>query len=924
MKRTYDYGFVQRFSGAHDIPTIPTRSLRQTSATLAAHPQYAFGNYMINAPPQASFVHEDTAHITARLLQDRMAADGDHDLQSNVWYQPVTTPERNFWQRLSVPIHAPIPVTPTRRPLAGLGISFGQHQEAMSAQPANPQYVNKPITSGAVANAIVAGTRPPKRKASVLYDDGSPMAVDSVPPGLKLGEVAAYSTCPSADYAAQSSFEMIEDPSPFCPSYSPTDDVLMMFNTPAPTEPLDLPLGFTIVTPALNSDSKGKSVARMMDLDTPKDDAVIGLVADVNLRTTALATQPQQLCVNPADLSGPSEPKSDEDMDVDQDVVMTEPDNTKNDDSQTGARWPSPDLAADFPDDAVTAIVSVLAASAKDETSKTGGQPNLFMPAPALPQHMGARQGHNMHPSAFPSRSAYGLGIQFGAPPGHVAHAPGPAPGPSAAGPRMPLAPISNETKAQIRNQQAPVLNAHEGVELDDLRVRAETFRMLNPGCELDKTFLQAFAGRLSERGELLPEFRCYVKGCSQRNKRRDHILVHVGSHVEHRPFQCPQCGMRFLRKNECKRHMSSHGGYKPYTCNLCAPFQVKSFVRQDLLKRHMKVTHGVLPEQWPDRRRRKMNQAAAAVEEAESPVVEDLMYPDDCGACLYYFLWPSGSRHAPTLADAVLSPLHFTPVTVYASEPCADGDTRLITLEVPKDALPASHSPDASTGRAPLAPVWSVFIKDDDIQVERPYTPLEGLDAEGRMRFWVKQYEKGEVARWLHTKQLGEHVEIRGPVQTWAWREGVWDEVIMISGGTGITPFYQLVHQTLLAREQERRDDNATSGRTRFTLLHSSCTPGELPPPSVLGPLVAHSQEHPDELKVSLFVDKLDGSRTDSAPMDRVQVGRIGMAAVRSALGYGNDTSWWKEWLLGRWGSPQPTGPTGKRILVLVCGPEA
>ena len=88
---------------------------------------------------------------------------------------------------------------------------------------------------------------------------------------------------------------------------------------------------------------------------------------------------------------------------------------------------------------------------------------------------------------------------------------------------------------------------------------------------------------------------------------------------------------MRFLRKNECKRHMSSHGGYKPYTCNLCAPFQVKSFVRQDLLKRHMKVTHGVLPEQWPDRRRRKMNQAAAAVEEAESPVVEDLMYPDDC-----------------------------------------------------------------------------------------------------------------------------------------------------------------------------------------------------------------------------------------------------------------------------------------------------
>lgn len=56
--------------------------------------------------------------------------------------------------------------------------------------------------------------------------------------------------------------------------------------------------------------------------------------------------------------------------------------------------------------------------------------------------------------------------------------------------------------------------------------------------------------------------------------------------------------GMRFLRKNECKRHTSSHGGQKPFRCPICAPFQDRSFVRQDLLKRHMKVTHGV------DRRR--------------------------------------------------------------------------------------------------------------------------------------------------------------------------------------------------------------------------------------------------------------------------------------------------------------------------------
>ena len=82
------------------------------------------------------------------------------------------------------------------------------------------------------------------------------------------------------------------------------------------------------------------------------------------------------------------------------------------------------------------------------------------------------------------------------------------------------------------------------------------------------------------------------------------------------------------------------------------------------------------------------------------------------------------------------------------------------------------------------FSPVWSIFIKDDDIQVERPYTPLEGIDEDGKMSFWIKKYEKGEVARWLHTKRPGDHVEIRGPVQTWLWQwqEELWDEIIMVS----------------------------------------------------------------------------------------------------------------------------------------------
>ncbi|EGO01711.1 hypothetical protein SERLA73DRAFT_158919 [Serpula lacrymans var. lacrymans S7.3] len=151
----------------------------------------------------------------------------------------------------------------------------------------------------------------------------------------------------------------------------------------------------------------------------------------------------------------------------------------------------------------------------------------------------------------------------------------------------------------------SPILNAHLGIGLDELIFRADRYRMRHPGEEVDKQWLMHFAGKLSERGELLDEFRCYVAGCEQKNKRRDHILVHIGAHIDQRPFQCAVCPMRFLRKNECKRHEASHTGYKPYTCMIC--LEDKSFARQDLLKRHLKRTHSIGSKDDGRRPRKKM-----------------------------------------------------------------------------------------------------------------------------------------------------------------------------------------------------------------------------------------------------------------------------------------------------------------------------
>ncbi|KIY65430.1 ferredoxin reductase-like protein [Cylindrobasidium torrendii FP15055 ss-10] len=264
-------------------------------------------------------------------------------------------------------------------------------------------------------------------------------------------------------------------------------------------------------------------------------------------------------------------------------------------------------------------------------------------------------------------------------------------------------------------------------------------------------------------------------------------------------------------------------------------------------------------------------------------------------GAVSYYFFAPDKPRGARTEDALPLSPRHFTSTTVVKSEPADPaGNTRLITLAVPPDLIPKNES-------APKT-IWSVFIKDDDIQVERPYTPLEGIDENGQMKFWVKRYKNGEVARWLHSKRQGDQIELRGPLQTFHWdEEKAWDDVVMISGGTGITPFYQLFH------EYVRR--NPTS-KTRFTLLHASRTPSELPPPSILRPMLEHPNQN---MTVRLFVSSLD---SQTPPFGVTTIGHIDRKAVQDSLGM---TTTWKQFLTGQ--SPQKPD---RRIMFLVCGPES
>lgn len=147
-------------------------------------------------------------------------------------------------------------------------------------------------------------------------------------------------------------------------------------------------------------------------------------------------------------------------------------------------------------------------------------------------------------------------------------------------------------------------------------------------------------------------------------------------------------------------------------------------------------------------------------------------------GVLLTYFTFypnPGGpDASTRTRTEVTLSPAHFIAASLTASEESLDPDTRLITLTLPPGAVSDREDPV-------FDPIWCVWIKDDDIQVERPYTPLEGIDARGRMKFWIKKYDKGEVGRWLHGKKVGNRIELRGPLSTWVWDDNKWDDVVLV-----------------------------------------------------------------------------------------------------------------------------------------------
>jgi len=96
-----------------------------------------------------------------------------------------------------------------------------------------------------------------------------------------------------------------------------------------------------------------------------------------------------------------------------------------------------------------------------------------------------------------------------------------------------------------------------------------------------------------------------------------------------------------------------------------------------------------------------------------------------------------------------------------------------------------------------------------------RPYTPVSDEEETGFLDLLVKKYPDGVMSEHLHNMNPGQRLDFKGPIPKYPWTANKHSHIALISGGTGITPMYQL------ARAIFKNPDD----KTKVTLVFANVT---------------------------------------------------------------------------------------------------
>ena len=174
-----------------------------------------------------------------------------------------------------------------------------------------------------------------------------------------------------------------------------------------------------------------------------------------------------------------------------------------------------------------------------------------------------------------------------------------------------------------------------------------------------------------------------------------------------------------------------------------------------------------------------------------------------------FYYRWPEYWRNSDSRPG--LHPSTFTPLTLVSKEPVSRTSSIFTFRPEPSASVPWPHGV-----------IWSVQIKQPQLQIGRSYTPLpprttdelpEREDATGfnEIRLLIRREPFGEVSSYLHRLPVGTSVELRGPHVEYRLPPDA-HRVLFLAGGTGIAPALQTARCLL--------DDRGLGGEGATTSL--------------------------------------------------------------------------------------------------------
>ena len=162
---------------------------------------------------------------------------------------------------------------------------------------------------------------------------------------------------------------------------------------------------------------------------------------------------------------------------------------------------------------------------------------------------------------------------------------------------------------------------------------------------------------------------------------------------------------------------------------------------------------------------------------------------------------WLSLSFWEPTKSSTQLNPNVFSRYVIADRVPVSSTSSIFTLAPLEKSSF---NSPAVETlFRENL---WSVQIKQPQLQIAREYTPLpldeveKGQYGNEAFQLLIRREEQGEVSEWLHRLPIGTQIDIRGPGTVYKIPDEI-EEILFLAGGTGIAPALQLGHALLASK---------------------------------------------------------------------------------------------------------------------------